>query len=85
MYKRQKAGFRKIAEASFYRKADNLGVFDAHDKNVLRQAEGSSDLIPFDVIPTHPDEGLLDFIRKTLDENNSLRAERITRTRSRTT
>ena len=31
-------GFRKITEAAYYRVEDNLGVFDAHDKEMAAKA-----------------------------------------------
>ena len=45
-------GFVKITDAAYYRAEDNLGVFDAHDKNLVRADEDV--LVPFDVIPCHP-------------------------------
>ena len=52
---------------------DNLGVFDAHDKNLVRAGKV---LIPFDVIPCHPAGGFLVFIQETLAAGHSLRAVR---------
>lgn len=72
-------GFQKVANAAYFRPVDNLGVFDAHDKNVIRAGET---LMPFDVIPCLPEGGFLDFIRDTLAAGHSLRAVRSTRTRS---
>lgn len=69
-------GFAKVAEAAYFRKEDNLGVFDAHDKNVIRAGDT---LMPFDVIPCLPEGGFLDFIRDTLAAGHSLRAVRTTR------
>lgn len=68
-------GFDKITAAAYYRASDNLGVFDAHDKNLVR---AGADLIPFDVIPCHPDGGFLNFIAETLAAGHSLRAIRST-------
>lgn len=48
---------------AYYRAEDNLGVFDAHDKNLIRAGEL---LVPFDVIPCHPGGGFLAFIEETL-------------------
>ncbi len=56
-------GFRKITASGYYRAGDNLGVFDAHDRNVLRFER---DLIPFDVIPCRPGGGFLQFIENSL-------------------
>ncbi len=67
-------GFLKIADAAYYRTEDNLGVFDAHDKNLVRA--GDDVLVPFDVIPCHPDGGFLDFIEQTLAAGHSLHAVR---------
>ena len=70
--------FEKVAESGYYRREDNLGVFDAHDKNLVRAGE---DLIPFDVIPCHPGGGFLAFIEETLTSGHSLRAVRTVTTR----
>ena len=67
-------GFRKITQSAYYREEDNLGVFDAHDKNVIRAGEW---LVPFDVIPCHPAPGFQKFIQDTLNAGKTLRAERI--------
>jgi hypothetical protein len=72
-------GFQKVANAAYFRTADNLGVFDAHDKNVIR---AGVTLMPFDVIPCLPEGGFLDFIRDTLSAGHSLRAVRSTRSES---
>ena len=66
-------GFRKVTEAGYYRGEDNLGVFDAHNKNVVRAGEV---LVPFDVIPCRPDGGFLQFIEDTLAAGHTLRAVR---------
>lgn len=66
-------GFRTITSSAYYRAADNLGIFDAHDKNVVRAGEI---LIPFDVIPCRPAGGFLKFIEDTLAAGHSLRSER---------
>jgi hypothetical protein len=71
-------GFAKIAEAAYYRADDNLGVFDAHDKNLIRAGEL---LVPFDVIPCHPGGGFLAFIEDTLAAGHSLKAVRTLTTR----
>ena len=76
-------GFSIVTAAAYYRAADNLGVFDAHDQNVVRAALNSEILIPFDVIPLHPEEGFLDFIRETLAAGSSFRAVRYSKTTSR--
>lgn len=78
-------GFSIVTSAAYYREEDNLGVFDAHDKNVVRAAVGSETLIPFDVIPLQPAEGFLEFIRETLAVGGSLRAVRTAHTTSRAT
>jgi hypothetical protein len=44
-------GFSQITSAGYYRAADNLGVFDAHDKNVIRAGELLVRLMSFPVIP----------------------------------
>ncbi|MDB2673660.1 hypothetical protein N9Y81_01765 [Akkermansiaceae bacterium] len=69
-------GFKKVTTAAYYREADNLGIFDAHDKNVVR---ASDTLVPFDIIPCHPDEGFLDFIQDSLEAGSTLSAVRTTR------
>lgn len=43
--------FEKITACGYYRAEDNLGVFDAHAKNLVRFEDT---LIPFDVIPCRP-------------------------------
>jgi len=72
-------GFSKITDSAYYRPEDNLGVFDAHDKNLVRAGE---DLIPFDVIPCHPAGGFLAFIEETLAAGHTLRAVRTVTTHS---
>jgi hypothetical protein len=42
-------GFVKITDAAYYRAEDNLGVFDAHDKSLVRADEDV--LVPSDVNP----------------------------------
>lgn len=69
-------GFLKVTDSAYYREADNLGIFDAHDKNLLRCGDT---LVPFDVIPCQPAGGFLQFIRDTLAAGHSLRAVRTTR------
>jgi hypothetical protein len=72
-------GFEKITDSAYYRREDNLGVFDAHDKNLVRAGD---DLVPFDVIPCHPAGGFLAFIEATLTAGHTLRAVRTVTTRS---
>ncbi|MES2659332.1 MAG: hypothetical protein V4689_12000 [Verrucomicrobiota bacterium] len=67
-------GFVKITDAAYYRAEDNLGVFDAHDENLVRADEDV--LVPFDVIPCHPAGRFLAFIEETLAAGHSLRAVR---------
>jgi Serine/Threonine/Tyrosine Kinase found in polyvalent proteins len=66
-------GFTKITSAAYYRPDDNLGIFDAHDKNLVRAGDV---LIPFDVIPCHTAGGFLDFIAETITAGHSLHAVR---------
>jgi hypothetical protein len=66
-------GFGKITDSAYYRPEDNLGIFAAHDKNVVRAGDI---LMPFDVIPCHPAGGFLAFIEATLAAGHSLRAVR---------
>jgi hypothetical protein len=66
-------GFAKVTASGYYRAEDNLGVFDAHDKNVVRF---ENDLIPFDVIPVRPDGGFLGFIEDTLGAGHEVREVR---------
>lgn len=66
-------GFTKITAAAYYRAEDNLGIFDAHDKNLIRAGD---DLVPFDVIPCHPGGGFLEFIEQTLAAGHHLTAVR---------
>ena len=74
-------GFVKITDAAYYRAEDNLGVFDAHDKNLVR-ADGDV-LVPFDVIPCHPAGGFLEFIEATLEGGHRLHAVRTVTTHQR--
>ena len=67
-------GFVKITDAAYYLTDDNLGVFDAHDKNLVRADKDV--LIPFDVIPCHPAGGFFAFIEETLTAGHSIRAIR---------
>ncbi|HQW27741.1 MAG: hypothetical protein KA152_04150 [Verrucomicrobiales bacterium] len=76
-------GFQIVTTAAYYREEDNLGVFDAHDKNVVCSPIDSGTLIPFDVIPVQPDGGFLEFIRETLVRGDSVSVERTTRTKTR--
>ncbi|MGC6425986.1 MAG: hypothetical protein ACON5H_03200 [Akkermansiaceae bacterium] len=66
-------GFHTIARSSYYREEDNLGVFDAHDQNVVRAGDT---LIPFDVIPCHPGTGFLEFIEETIAQGSTVSAVR---------
>ncbi len=72
-------GFTKITSAAYYRPEDKLGVFDAHEKNLVRAGDL---LIPFDVIPCHPAGGFLTFIAETLAAGHSLHAVRTVTTHS---
>jgi hypothetical protein len=49
-------GFQKVTPCGYYRAQDNLGVFDAHVKNLVRFEDT---LIPFVVIPCRPAGGFL--------------------------
>lgn len=75
-------GFEKVTTAAYYREEDNLGIFDAHDKNVVKATFDPSVLIPFDVIPVRPDGGFLDFIRDTLRRGDGIRVVKTTHTGS---
>lgn len=66
-------GFEKVTECGYYRAEDNLGIFDAHTKNLVRFED---DLIPFDVIPCRPAGGFLQFIADTLAAGHTVRAVR---------
>lgn len=70
----QRTGLRLTPEEILpHRAEDNLGVFDAHEKNLIR---AGADLIPFDVIPCHPGGGFLEFIRDALGAGHHLEAVR---------
>lgn len=71
--------FQRITSAGYYREQDNLGIFDAHDRNVIR-AQGT--LIPFDIIPCHPADGFLCFIADILSGGHSMEAVRTVKTDS---
>lgn len=62
-------GFEKVTACGYYRAEDNLGVFDAHTKNLVRFEDT---LIPFDVIPCRPAGGFLRFIADTLAAGHTL-------------
>lgn len=66
-------GFEKVTACGYYRAEDNLGVFDAHAKNLVRF---ENDLIPFDVIPCRPAGGFLKFIADTLASGHTVIAVR---------
>lgn len=66
-------GFEKVTPCGFYRAEDNLGVFDAHAKNLVRFEDT---LIPFDVIPCRPAGGFLKFIADTLAAGHTVSAVR---------
>ncbi len=66
-------GFKRVTKSGYYRLEDNLGVFDAHEKNVVRAGEL---LIPFDVIPCRPEGGFLKFIEDTLAVGHAVNAVR---------
>lgn len=70
-------GFEKITSAAYYREADNLGVFDAHERNLVRFEDT---LIPFDIIPCQPAGGFREFIADTLTAGHHLQAVRTTHT-----
>lgn len=72
-------GFQKITHSGYYRAADNLGIFDAHDKNVVRSGKY---LIPFDVIPCRPAGGFLRFIEDTITAGHTLKAIRTVSTKA---
>jgi hypothetical protein len=65
--------FEKVTASGYYRAEDNLGVFDAHSKNLVRFEDT---LIPFDVIPCRPDGGFLQFIADTLAAGHAVDAVR---------
>ncbi len=76
-------GFTTITKSAYYCAENNLAIFDAHDRNVVRSSLDPTILIPFDVIPVQPDGGFLDFIQETLAAGHSLEAVRSSRTTSR--
>jgi hypothetical protein len=74
-------GFQKVTDAAYYRSEDNLGIFDAHDKNLVRAGDL---LVPFDVIPCRPAGGFLAFLEETLAAGHHLRAVRTVTTNGNT-
>ena len=76
-------GFEIVTSAAYYRPGDNLGVFDAHDKNVVRSTLDPGVLIPFDMIPAQPDGGFLEFIEDTIASGESLSVVRTAHTTTR--
>jgi hypothetical protein len=73
-------GYKKVTHAAFYKASENLAVFDAHDRNVIRFKDT---LIPFDVIPCFPDMELMTLIQQALERGDAVSAQRITQTTSR--
>lgn len=55
------AGFSRMDDATYYRKADNVAVFDLHPANAFVAKDGS--LLPIDAIVIHPNEELLDSLK----------------------
>lgn len=76
-------GFKVVTSAAYYRSDDNLGVFDAHDKNVVRSHLDPTVLIPFDVIPVQPKGGFFEFIRESIQRGESLQVIRTAHTTTR--
>jgi hypothetical protein len=76
-------GFEQVTNSAYYRKADNLAIFDAHDKNVIRSSTNPNLLIPFDIIPVQPSKGFLKFIQDTLSTNATLQVIRSSHTTTR--
>lgn len=76
-------GFEIITSAAYCRWKDNLGVFDAHDKNVVRSPMDPDVLIPFDVIPVQPGGGFLQFIQDTIASGQTLSVVRTSHTTTR--
>jgi hypothetical protein len=62
-------GFEKVTACGYYRAEDNLGVFDADAKTLVRFEDT---LIPFDVIPCRPAGGFLRFIEDTIAAGHSV-------------
>ena len=73
-------GFEKITPCGYYRAEDNLGVFDAHAKNLVRFEDT---LIPFDVIPCRPAGGFLKFIADTIAAGHTITTVRTVSTQPR--
>ena len=48
---------------AFYRVADNVAVFDAHARNLIKTPWG---LVPIDVVALHPDDWLLELLEPGL-------------------
>ncbi len=78
-------GFQQVTTSAYYRKADNLAIFDAHDKNVIRSTTDPNLLIPFDIIPVQPEKGFLKFIKDTLKTKSTLQVIRSSQTSTRST
>jgi hypothetical protein len=62
-----------MTNAAYDRTADNLGLFEAHEKNVVRAGELRD---PLDVIPCHSAGGFLQFIEDLWAADHTLRAVR---------
>lgn len=58
--KMEAAGFMRMDDSTYYRKSDNVAVFDLHDRNAKMVGES---LFPFDGIIMHPSPELLDALK----------------------
>jgi hypothetical protein len=76
-------GFEQVTTSAYYRKSDNLAIFDAHDKNVIRSSNDPNLLIPFDIIPLQPNKGFLKFIKDSLAKIKNLQVIRSSHTTTR--
>jgi hypothetical protein len=56
----ESAGFTAMGDSVYYRKRDNVAVFDLHEGNAVN-ADGA--MIPFDGVILHPSEDLLDVLK----------------------
>lgn len=56
----ESAGFSRMDDATYYRKSDNVAVFDLHPQNAFIH---NGALLPIDAIVLHPSEELLDALK----------------------
>ncbi len=59
-------GFQRVTTYGYFNEPENIGIFDAHDRNVIK-IDDASGLLAFDVIPCHPNDALPGFLLSALE------------------